>query len=98
MRAELDAVTFRDLRCPLINNWQARAVRTAEDARQGLIEQIPNAVRLTESMQSLEALGVERHVEVGPGAVLAGLLKSILPGRRALRFGEAQDLEGVKAA
>jgi [acyl-carrier-protein] S-malonyltransferase len=98
MRTELGAVTFHDPRCPLINNWQAREVRSAADARQGLIEQIPNAVRWTESMQSLEALGVERYIEVGPGAVLAGLLKSILPGRRALRFGEARDLDEVKAA
>ena len=41
---------------------------------------------------------MERYIEVGPGAVLTGLLKSILPGRRALKFGEAQDLEGMRAA
>lgn len=98
MRAELDAAVFHDLRAPLINNWQAREVRTAADARQGLIEQIPNAVRWTDSMQHLEALGVERYIEVGPGSVLAGLLKSILPTRRALKFGEVQDLEVLKAA
>jgi [acyl-carrier-protein] S-malonyltransferase len=98
MRAELDAAVFHDLRCPLINNWQASEVRTAAAAREGLIEQIPNAVRWTESMQALDSLGVDRYIEVGPGAVLSGLLKSILPGRRAIRFGEADDLQGLKAA
>ena len=92
MRAELDATAFSDLRCPLINNWQAREVRSAADAREGLLEQIPNPVRWTESMERLNERGIERYIEVGPGAVLSGLLKAIVPDRRALKFGEAQDL------
>ena len=33
---------------PLVNNWQAREIRTAAEARQGLIEQIPGTVRWVE--------------------------------------------------
>ncbi len=95
MRAELAAAAFHDLQTPLVNNWQAREVRGAADAREGLIEQIPNPVRWNESIDYLSSQGVERYIEVGPGAVLSGLLKSILPDRRAITFGEAQDMEGL---
>jgi [acyl-carrier-protein] S-malonyltransferase len=98
MKAELDAIAFQDLRQPLINNWQAREIRTGAEAREGLIQQIPNPVRWTATIEYLGGQGIERYIEVGPGAVLGGLLRSILPDRRALKFGEAQDIEALKTA
>jgi [acyl-carrier-protein] S-malonyltransferase len=93
LKAELDAVEFRDLDFPLINNWQAAEVRTAADVREGLYQQVPNPVRWQDCIRRLASLGVERFVEVGPGSVLTGLLRNIDPGLAGLRFGEAADLE-----
>jgi [acyl-carrier-protein] S-malonyltransferase len=93
LRADLDAATFRDLRMPLINNCQAAEVRTGGEAREGLYQQVPNTVRWVESMELLAGLGVERWFEVGAGAVLAGLLRSVAPGTRCISFGEAKDIE-----
>src|SRR5580704_5263180 len=45
LRADLDAVEFRDLQIPLINNWQAAEVRSGGGAREGLFGQVPNPVR-----------------------------------------------------
>ena len=88
----LDLACFRDLTVPLVNNWQARQIHTAQEARQGLYEQIPNPVRWSESVALLASLGVTRFVEVGAGAVLTGLLKNILPvGYSAAKFGEEAD-------
>jgi [acyl-carrier-protein] S-malonyltransferase len=98
MKAELEAAAFHDLRQPMVNNWQAREVRTAAEARVGLIEQIPNPVRWSETIEYLGRQGIERYIEVGPGNVLGGLLRSILPDKRALKFGEAQDFAGFQAA
>jgi [acyl-carrier-protein] S-malonyltransferase len=95
LKTDLDAVEFRDLACPLINNWRAAEVRTGAEARQGLYEQVPNPVRWAEVMRRLAALGVERFLEVGPGGVLTGLLKNITPSSTGIRFGEAADLEKV---
>jgi [acyl-carrier-protein] S-malonyltransferase len=97
LRAELDATNFADLRVPLINNWEAREVRTAAEAREGLYQQVPNPVRWNESVQYLAEAGVERWFEVGAGAVLSGLLRNILQGARCTPFGEAQDLDKVRA-
>lgn len=95
---ELNAVKFDDLDWPLINNWQAQEIRTGSEARRGLIEQVPNAVRWEESVRYLAAQGVDRFFEVGPGGVLTGLLRSIDPGLTGTKFGEAQDVERLNAA
>lgn len=91
LAVDLNAAAFSDLSTPLINNWQAREIHLAADARRGLIEQVPNPVRWTESIRLLASLGVTRFVEVGPGAVLSGLVRSILPDSERLQFGEAGD-------
>ena len=58
MKADLESTEFRDLAIPLVNNWQAREIRTAAEAREGLYQQIPNPVRWSTSMQPLAKLGV----------------------------------------
>lgn len=89
---DLEQTTFRDLAFPLINNWQAREIRTGAEARQGLYEQVPNTVRWSDSIRHLAAQGVSRFIEVGPGGVLTGLLRGIDPRLTGLKFGEAGDL------
>jgi [acyl-carrier-protein] S-malonyltransferase len=93
MKADLDATEFRDLAVPLVNNWEAREIRTAAEAREGLYQQIPNPVRWSFSMQLLAQQGVDRWFEVGAGMVLGGLLRVILPGTKSVALGEAQDFE-----
>lgn len=98
MVSELDATAFDDLDWPLINNWQAREVHSGPEARRGLIEQIPNTVRWEESVRYLQAQGVDRFFEIGPGGVLTGLLRSIDAGLQGIRFGEAADVEKLSTA
>jgi [acyl-carrier-protein] S-malonyltransferase len=93
LAVDLESVEFRDLAVPLINNWRSRQVRTAAGAREGLVEQVPNPVRWTDTIRTLTGAGVERFVEVGPGAVLTGLMKANAPTAGAWRFGEPADLE-----
>ncbi len=95
LRADLDATEFRDLAFPLIDNWQAREIRTGADAREGLYQQVPNPVRWAESIRKLAGLGVTRCIEVGAGGVLTGLLRSIDPSIAGLKFGEPGDLEAL---
>lgn len=95
---DLEATTFRDLVTPLVNNWQARLIRTGSEAREGLYQQIPNPVRWTESINALASEGVTRFIEVGAGNVLTGLLRNINPELQGSKFGEADDWEKVNAA
>ncbi|MBM3786692.1 MAG: ACP S-malonyltransferase [Acidobacteria bacterium] len=95
LAADLAALPFADLTVPLVNNWQAREVRAGSEARQGLIEQVPNPVRWIESIRYLIAQGVTQWLEVGPGAVLAGLLKNIESAHAARKAGEAADIAAL---
>jgi len=93
LKIDLDAAEFRDLAVPLVNNWQAREIRSGAEAREGLYQQVPNAVLWTDSIRLLAATGVTRFVEVGAGGVLTGLLRGIDPSLIGLKFGEAADGE-----
>ena len=96
LKGDLDATGFRTLAMPLINNWQAREIRTAAEAREGLYQQVPNPVLWADSIRALVAAGVTRFIEVGPGGVLTGLLRNIDTALTGLKFGEAEDWEKVK--
>lgn len=95
LKADLDIVEFRDLEIPLVSNWQAREIRTGEQAREGLYQQVSHPVRWEETIRYLVARGVDRYIEVGPGAVLTGLLRSIAPGVHGLKFREPGDWEAI---
>jgi [acyl-carrier-protein] S-malonyltransferase len=96
LRADLDATGFRDLSCPLVNNWQGREIRTGADAREGLFQQVPKPVRWADSIRYLAAQGVLRFIEAGAGSVLTGLLRSIDPTLSGVKFGEPEDLEKIR--
>jgi len=98
LKADLDAIVFRDLTVPLINNWQAREIRTAAEAREGLYQQVPNPVLWADSVRALARAGVTRCIEVGAGGVLTGLLKNIDASLSGTKFGEAADWEKLAAA
>jgi len=95
LRADLDATEFACLACPLVNNWQAREIRTGAEAREGLYQQVPNPVRWLETVRRLTAQGVGRTVEVGPGSVLTGLVRSIESGISAQKAGEAEEIDSL---
>jgi [acyl-carrier-protein] S-malonyltransferase len=73
---ELDACAFADPRCPVLSNVDARPSTTAAAARDALKRQVSRPVRWQESMEKMLAEGVNAFVELGPGKVLSGLVRS----------------------
>jgi [acyl-carrier-protein] S-malonyltransferase len=63
-----------------------------------LYRQIPNSVLWTQTVRHLVAQGVTDFLEIGPGSVLTGLLKTLDSTVRGRKFGEADDLEKLHAA
>jgi [acyl-carrier-protein] S-malonyltransferase len=74
---DLDKTSFSDLNCSLVTNVDAESIRTGEEARRALKRQVSRPVRWEESVRRLLDEGVRTFVEVGPGRVLLGLIKSI---------------------
>jgi [acyl-carrier-protein] S-malonyltransferase len=98
MAADLAALPFADLAVPLVCNVDARIVRSAADVRDGLVRQVAGTVRWQESIELLVREGVTTFVEIGPGAVLSGLIKKIHKDARVLNVEDAASLEKTAAA
>ncbi|HNX30541.1 MAG TPA: ACP S-malonyltransferase [Holophaga sp.] len=73
MEPVLKALAFKAPSCPLVNNVDAKVVTDPEALRDGLIRQIPGAVRWEAIMKLLLAEGVTTFIELGPGKVLSGI-------------------------
>ncbi|MGZ8421483.1 MAG: ACP S-malonyltransferase [Nitrospira sp.] len=93
LAAEFDGVTWRDLTVPLVNNAEAVALQLAGDIRSSLVRQLPSSVRWEESVQTMVRLGVTTFVEIGPGTILTGLVKRIVPGAVTLNVHDPKSLE-----
>jgi [acyl-carrier-protein] S-malonyltransferase len=82
----------------LVSGYAARIVRTASDAVSSLVDGILGAVRWREVQQLLAANGITDLVEVGPGAVLTGIARRVLPDVRIHTLRGPDDLDAVSAA
>ena len=80
-RAELaDAIAhtyFHAPKCPVYQNVNAEPQTDPETIKKNLIAQLTAPVRWTQTIQNMIAAGADTFVEVGPGAVLQGLVKKI---------------------
>ena len=94
---DLDATDIADPRVPLVNNVEARVVRSASEVRDGLTRQVTVPVRWEQSVRTLIEEGVNLFVEVGPGKVLAGLLRQIDRQAKCLRVEDVATLNEVLA-
>jgi len=89
------ATPFREPVVPIIGNIQAQPLRTVAAIREELVGQLTASVRWTASIQAMAALGVTRFVEVGPGDVLTGLMKRILPDATTANVRTPEDLAAL---
>ena len=80
-RAELaDAIAHTDFhapKCPVYQNVNAEPQTDPETIKKNLIAQLTAPVRWTQTIHNMIAAGADTCVEVGPGAVLQGLVKKI---------------------
>jgi len=78
--AALAAVEFHEPEVELISSVTARPLAGADEVRRVLQRQLTGRVRWTGTAQRMAQSGVGRFVEVGPGKVLGGLCRRIVPG------------------
>jgi [acyl-carrier-protein] S-malonyltransferase len=75
----LAKVPFREPRVPMLGNVHASFIHTAEGLRRELSEHLVHGVQWTDTVRRMAADGVTDFVEIGPGRVLSGLIKRIVP-------------------
>jgi [acyl-carrier-protein] S-malonyltransferase len=95
---ELRALDARSPQVPVVANVDAEPKSDAAAALAALVAQVSAPVQWEAVVQRLASEGVTTYVEVGPGAVLSGLVRKIHPGATVVSFGEPDDLAAVETA
>ena len=98
LAVDLAAITWSDLRMPLINNAEARPIVKGGDIQSSLVRQLPSSVLWETSVRAMAAMGVKTFVEIGPGTVLAGLIRRIVPEAATLNVYDPKSLEATRTA
>ena len=94
---ELRALDVHDPGVPVVANVDAELKRDARSAIEALIAQISSAVQWEAVVRRLASEGVTTYVEVGPGNVLAGLIRKIHRDAKVVSFGGPDDLPAIEA-
>jgi [acyl-carrier-protein] S-malonyltransferase len=92
---ELRALAASDPRIPVVANVDAEPKRNAGASIDALIRQVSSPVRWEQVVRRLIADGATTFVELGPGSVLAGLIKKIDRGVQVMSI---EDEQGLSAA
>ena len=79
LKKDIDSLQWTDLKIPLINNVSAKALSSGDEVRESLVRQLPSPVRWQETIQVMSQMGITHFIEIGPGKVLTGLVKRIVP-------------------
>lgn len=91
----LDEVDFRDPKTPVVANVDAEPYADAGDIAGKLLAQLTSAIRWQQSMERLRARGVETFYEIGPGRVLAGLMRRIDRRANVISLNSRQAVEAL---
>jgi [acyl-carrier-protein] S-malonyltransferase len=92
---ELRALATKDPAVPVVANADAQPKRTAAASIDALIRQVSSPVRWEDVVRRLIADGATTFIELGPGGVLAGLIRKI---DRGVAVASVEDETGLEAA
>ncbi|NBS06591.1 MAG: [acyl-carrier-protein] S-malonyltransferase [Verrucomicrobia bacterium] len=80
---------------PVLSNFLGRPASSEDEIRSSLLDQVTGTVRWEACLQDLSARGITHLLELGPGGVLAGLAKKIVPNLPCHSAGTLAELEKV---
>ncbi|MFX3624622.1 MAG: ACP S-malonyltransferase [Ectobacillus sp.] len=92
-RDVLAQIQIADAAIPVIANVTADIVTKKEEIQEKLVEQLYSPVLWYPSIERLVELGVDTFIEIGPGKVLAGLMKSIAPSAKVYAVYDQETME-----
>ncbi len=97
LRSHLRSIEIRKPIIPVVHNRFVEAFDDPARIRDALVEQLYNPVRWIETIQLFGRKGVKRVIECGPGKVLTGLSKRIVPDIEYLSLHDSAALDAALA-
>ena len=98
LERDLRALVVSDPAVPVVANLDAEPKRDAAAAISALVDQVTAPVRWEQVVLRLASEGVDTYVEVGPGAVLSGLIRRIDRNARLLSVADPDGVDHAVAA
>ena len=86
---------FNNPTVPVIGNTTAKPLTTAEAVKEELLNQLCNCVQWQRSVEYMLNDGVSNFIEIGPGRVLAGLIKRIDRSVNIINIGDAEAVKNI---
>jgi [acyl-carrier-protein] S-malonyltransferase len=93
----LRSVSIHTPHFPVLSNFEAQPNRDAARVAPLLVSQVDGAVLWEQSVRGMIAQGVTQALEIGPGTVLAGLMRKIDNGVRVLSVGGPEAIGEIAA-
>jgi [acyl-carrier-protein] S-malonyltransferase len=88
-------ISVNELSLPVVTNVEAAPNQDAARVRDLLVRQVSAPVRWQETIACMLGLGVDRYIEIGPGKVLAGLVKRMAKGSALQNVQDAADISAL---
>ncbi len=98
LEKELEKITINDLKIPIVNNADAKFLRTAAELRPSLIKQISAPLYWEDSIKTMVSDGYDTFIEIGPGKVLSGLVKRIAKEATILNIEDQKSMNNTLTA
>ena len=92
----MDTLKINDAETPIITNVDAKQTTKSEDFKEKMPRQIYSSVYWTQTIKNLEEQGVDTIYEIGPGKVLAGLIKKISPNIKVVNVFDMNCINELK--
>jgi len=89
----IKSINIQDPQIPVICNVTADYIKTKEEIKYALIEQVTHPIRWVEIIKRINSEGIKYFIEVGPGNVLKKLIKQILPKAKVYNICDSESLE-----
>ena len=91
----IENINIQDPQIPVICNVTADYVKTKEEIKDALIEQVTHPIKWVDIIKRINSEGINYFIEVGPGNVLKKLIKQILPKAKVYNVCDSKSLEKV---
>jgi len=95
MSEVIDTLSFQEPAIPIVANTTAQPMTTAEIIKEELLRQLCSGIQWQRSVEYMVNEGVSSFIEIGPGKVLAGLIRRINKDVKTLNIGDADAIKNI---
>ena len=96
MKEKIDSINFKQPDCEIVTNVTSTPTNNPDQIKKLLVDQIYSKVRWRETMLFMSEKNINTFIEIGPGKVLSGLTKRILPNSNSFSINSISDIKNLK--